>query len=163
MSTSMQPRTADLPEGKTLIGVTTRSRSDKPRDRKKPGIPTACRTATWQRKGTRSSRDPVEILPSVERPATRTEGPSQERTGARIDASLRTAFRARKVSECAIQPRRRRLRARRIQGFPGPSPTPSPGVTSTTEEASVLQIGAANHVIPDQRAHLARSVEVQTS
>src|SRR5215831_419003 len=44
MSTSMRLRTADRPEEKTLINVTTRSTSDKQRDRKKPEIPTGCRT-----------------------------------------------------------------------------------------------------------------------
>src|SRR5215472_1351837 len=113
MSTSTQPRTADLPEGKTLINVTTRSTSDKRRDRKKPEIPRGCRTATWQKRGTRSSRDPGELHLKVERPATRTEDLSQERTCARTGAILLIAFPAQRISECAIQPRQRRLRAMR--------------------------------------------------
>src|SRR5215469_4250468 len=163
MSTSTQPRTADLPEVKAPIGVTTRSRSGKPGDRKRPGIPRGCRTATWQKTGTRSSRDPVEFLSRLQRPATRREDRSRERIGVRTNASLPTAFPARIRSECAIQPRRRRLRTRRTYGFPGPSHTSSPRVTATSEEVSLLQIGAANHAIPDQRAHLARLVEEQTS
>src|SRR5579863_5319301 len=159
----MPPRTADLPEGKAPVGVMTRSRSGKPRDRKRPGIPRGCRMATSQKRGTRSSRDPLETESSVERPATRREDRSRERIGAQTDASLPTAFPARRMSECAIQPRRRRLRARRIQGFPERSPTASPGVTSTTEEASVLQIGTANRVTQDQQAHPAKSLEEQTS
>src|SRR5215469_10804370 len=115
MSTSMRPRTADRPEEKNPIDVTTRSTWGKRRDRKKPGIPRGGRTAAWQKRGTGSSRDPVEMpLLKVERPATRTEGRSQERTGARIDAILPIAFPAQTMPEYAIPPGRRRLRARRI-------------------------------------------------
>src|SRR5215469_5858397 len=115
MSTSMQPHTADRPEEKLRIHVTTRSTWGKQLDQKRRETPRGCHTATWQKRGTRSSRDPLEMhLLKVERPATKREGRSRERINARTDANLPTAFPARKMSECAIQPRCRRLRARRI-------------------------------------------------
>src|SRR5215467_1516053 len=115
MSTSVQPRTAGLPEEKNPKDVTTRSTSDRPRVRKKPEIPRECRRVTWQKRDTRSSRDPAEMrLPRVERPATRIEDPSQETIAVRTDAMRSIAFLMQTISECAIQPKRRRLRAMRI-------------------------------------------------
>src|SRR5215471_8426043 len=118
MSTSMRPRTVDRPEGKNPIDVTTRSTSGKPRDRKKLGIPRECHTAMWQKRGTRSSRDPVQMIQKVERRATRTEVRSQEKIGAQTGATGVIAFPAQRKLECAIQPRPRTRLARRILGFP---------------------------------------------
>src|SRR5215470_13263196 len=115
MSTSMQLRTADLPEEKNRTDVTTKSTSGKPRDRKRQEILTGCRTVTWQKRGTRSSRDPGEMrLPTVERRAARRAGRSQGRTRVRTGATLLNAFPAQRISECAIRPGRRRLPATRI-------------------------------------------------
>src|SRR5262249_48690126 len=164
MSTSMQPRTADLRQVKTPTDVTTRSKSGKPRDRKKQEIPRGCRTAAWQKRGIRSSIDPAEMRRAkVERPATRTEGRSQERIVARTGAMSPIAFLAQTISEYATQPGQRRLPARKTEVFPGPSQASSPLVTATMEPADFLSIAAANRVRPDGRGHLTRSVEEQES
>src|ERR1700735_2767867 len=103
MSTSMRPRTADLRAEKTSIAVTKRSTSGKPRAQTQQEIPREHRTAMWQKRGTRSSRDPAERrLLRAERPATRTEDRSQERTTVRTDDKGPIAFLAQRISECAI-------------------------------------------------------------
>src|SRR4030095_15130208 len=153
----MQQHTVDLQEEKAPDYLATRSKSDKPRDRRKQEIPKGCRTAVLQKRGTGSWRDPVEIhLLRVGRPPTRTEDRPQERTGARTDAMGPNSFLPRRIRECAIQPRRRRLRAKQTWVAPRLRQSSDLPVTAPRKQADFLQIAAANRVILDERAHLTR-------
>src|SRR5215475_4627839 len=164
MSTSRQRRTADLREGKAPRDETTRSKSDKPRDRRKQEIPRGCRMAGWQKTGTRRLRDPAEISRQrVEQQATRTEGRSRERTCARRDAILAIAFLARTMSEYAIPSRRRRLRARQTWAVPRVCQSSDLPATATMEQAAFLQIAAAKRVTSGPWALPAKSGGEQAS
>src|SRR5215472_13021970 len=164
MSTSMRLRTADPQEGTIRAGVMTSSKSGKRRDRKKQEIRRGCRKAMWRRRGRGSSRDPAEMrFPRIERRATRTEARSTERTDAQTDATVPIAFRAQRIPEYAIPPKRRRLPARRIEVFSGFSQTPAPLVNAPMEPAHLLQVAAAGRATKDRRAYPARSMEEQAS
>src|SRR5215470_19742047 len=103
------------------------------------------------------------MLQRVERPATRTESRSPERTCARTDAMLAIAFLWRTMSEYATQSRWRRLRAKQTWVVPRSCQSPDLHATATLEQAPLLQIAAEKPVTSKPGAGPARSVEEQAS